>query len=320
MLKSPQAIFECGVAMRLSSLLLSTIAFVPSLVLAHQHLVAPQPVAGNWFNPSEDGRGWVIENQNDVISVTHFVYDEAGNSTFYLNSGAWDPETQSIESDLYSFRDGQCLGCTYKAPESEVIGTAKLEFSSSTKGTVTYSNGVVIAIEKMAFGAQVTPLHVLQGVWSLFWYEPEQLPDGVSLSSVFFDEIEEDVYIGPPGAGDDHDGSGYVFEDGTTYTGPVIYGTSVFTDLPEESRRIAAIYVDDEYRIFMPSSHNVELLDSYYAMIEGEAVLGRACSGPIEPAGAHIPAKESCAGVLSGVRAYTYSEARKLFGSKTGAE
>lgn len=240
---------------------------------------ANQPVAGNWFNPSEDGRGWIIEKQNDVISVTHFVYDEDGNSTFYINAGLWNSSSNSVESELYSFGAGQCIGCIYRAPSVEVIGIAKVEFSSSTRGKVRYPDGTTIEIQKMAYGYE-SPLHVLQSAWATSWY-------GVTAGfhhAMFFDRIDR------------------------TSTTPMVVGSKVFE---QHGKVVVGGYTNGVYIVIVDAS--TSFYDYYYALIDGETLHGVACTArKTSPA----PSISSCKGVLFGSRTHTYSEALRLFGGK----
>lgn len=143
------------------------------------------PEDGLWWNPSESGRGWAIEVQDNVIAVTHYVYDSAGRATFYTSAGPWDGI--GVTAPLVLSRDGQCVGCGYVPPVNTSPGNVRFTFTSATVGTVTYPNGVAIPIRRMAFGYLETTQALMGGWTSSYGSSGAYLGEPLVLNQVYSD-------------------------------------------------------------------------------------------------------------------------------------
>lgn len=95
---------------------------------------APYPETGSWYNPQQSGSGLNLEIQNGVLVGYYYGYDADGKPDWQLFHGKlmrsekegvqWDFETH-----LLHFKDGNCLGCDYKAPDEPVVGAdLRIEF------------------------------------------------------------------------------------------------------------------------------------------------------------------------------------------------
>ena len=92
-------------------LIVAVVLFVASSVAS-----AFTPSSGFWYNPSESGRGFNIEIQNNVMAVASYVYDQHGNPIWYTSDGIYDEATQTFTGTFDTAVGGQCLGCSYVRP------------------------------------------------------------------------------------------------------------------------------------------------------------------------------------------------------------
>lgn len=94
---------------------------------------APYPETGSWYNPDQSGSGLVLEIQNGVLAGSYYGYDINGLPEWYLVNGPMVRSEQAgmqweLETNLQSFKDGNCIGCEYMPPTGPEVGAAiKLE-------------------------------------------------------------------------------------------------------------------------------------------------------------------------------------------------
>jgi hypothetical protein len=132
-----------------------------------QNYVKP-PVDGLWWNPTESGRGWAFETQDDVIVVTHYTYRADGSSTFYTTAGVWNGTGGFLPGGLSASEGGQCVGCPYIRPVSTDLGAMRFEFTSTLTGRAIYPNGTIIPIEKYDYVYSSARAY-LKGDWASTW-------------------------------------------------------------------------------------------------------------------------------------------------------
>jgi hypothetical protein len=127
---------------------------------------AHTPSSGLWYNPSESGRGFNIEIQNNVMAVASYVYDQHGNPIWYTSAGIYDEATQTFTGTFDSDVGGQCLGCSYVRPvlTSGAGGPMQIVFTSYETGTV-FFNGGSTPIQHFNFGYAGKDGY-LQGEWA----------------------------------------------------------------------------------------------------------------------------------------------------------
>jgi hypothetical protein len=111
------------------------------LLCVSSTIFAFTPAPGLWWNPNESGRGYAIDVQNNAIVVTVFIYDSAGNPTFYQAAGIYNESLRSFSAQLGEFHGGQCFGCAYSRPTGVAVGTLSIVFSSPENGTLYYPGG-----------------------------------------------------------------------------------------------------------------------------------------------------------------------------------
>ncbi len=126
------------------------------------------PPDGIWWNPAESGRGWTFETQNATTAVLHFQFAPNSRPTFYTSVGTWNGVTRTMIAPLLEPSSGQCVGCPYIPPTLVDLGTMRFVFTSSTRGTAIYPNGVSIPIEKFDF-IYADPKAYLKGEWASTW-------------------------------------------------------------------------------------------------------------------------------------------------------
>ncbi len=127
------------------------------------------PESGLWWNPNEPGRGYTIELQNDSMFVAFYGYQPDGSrSAFYTSFGRFDSRSSQMRAPFYSAKDGQCFGCSHRAPELTELGEAHFSFSSPTQGTIRLPGNLQVAIQRMPLvgDSQHSPLAML-GVWTI---------------------------------------------------------------------------------------------------------------------------------------------------------
>lgn len=142
-------------------------AYLSLLVLAFGSANAAIPEKGIWWNPSESGRGYGIDVQDDLLFVTYYGFDESGKSTFFTSLGILDSTNSTwVDADWVGFSGGQCWGCTYSRPVANTKGSARFKFDTPLTGTITLSNGGTIPIERQS-AAGFNPAKALLGTWQM---------------------------------------------------------------------------------------------------------------------------------------------------------
>lgn len=100
-------------------------------------------ITGLWYNAAEPGWGANFVQQYDVIFVTMFVYDAAGNPTWYVASDC-AVSGSGCSGALYKTAAGQPPTTTWNGPiTSAAVGTVTLSFFDLNSGSMNYAiNGV----------------------------------------------------------------------------------------------------------------------------------------------------------------------------------
>jgi hypothetical protein len=122
------------------------------------------PEAGWWWSPSESGRGFNLETQNNLLFFASFAYDSSGNA-IWLTAGGPMTSDRDFAADLTSFRNGQCFGCPYRAPTPTPAGRMTLRFTSSQTAVLTI-NGTAINIRRFDFWENETAPDAMLGEFS----------------------------------------------------------------------------------------------------------------------------------------------------------
>jgi hypothetical protein len=113
---------------------------------------ANQPESGWWWNPAEDGRGFFIEWQNGSVDIAGYMYDEQGNSVWYL--GVYEtPNIRAINGSWWSYANGQSMMATYKPATriSDNVAPVTVTFSGPDTALMTLPNGRTTQLQRHRF-------------------------------------------------------------------------------------------------------------------------------------------------------------------------
>jgi hypothetical protein len=144
--------------------------FMPTQVTT----VTTTPATGYWWNPSQGGRGFNIEQRGNNLFMATFLYNQSGSATWYgLGPGPISNGTYS--GLLTTYAGGQTLTGSYKpAGVVATAGNFSVTFSSATQGTITWPGGT-LPIQRYDFGpggsAATQPAGTPQAGW---WWAPTQ--------------------------------------------------------------------------------------------------------------------------------------------------
>ncbi|MBK9497373.1 MAG: hypothetical protein IPO08_23195 [Xanthomonadales bacterium] len=237
------------------------------------------PVTGYWWNPQESGRGWNIDTQNDLVVVTHFVFDTNRKPTFLQGVGAFNINTGVVEADTFAFDNGQCIGCSYTNPTATLVGRVRFEFTTSTTGRVIYPNGVTVNMFYMDYGSPTLNQKML-GMWATTW---------VGVTGANFTQMP------------------FYSATTTNSNGELAAGLTVLTNAGRQAvtQFVAGIYI----ALFDASTSYYDL---YYYVADGTTYRGLACTFPKTGT---APSVSACTGASYGFMAYSNQTARSLFPS-----
>jgi hypothetical protein len=82
-------------------------AFLPNGLTAPPQ--ANLPESGWWWNPQESGRGFFLEWQAGSVDLAGYMYDQAGNPTWYITVIP-TPNPLAISGNWWTFAGGQSMG------------------------------------------------------------------------------------------------------------------------------------------------------------------------------------------------------------------
>jgi hypothetical protein len=102
------------------------------------------PQNGWWWNPDESGRGFFMEWQCATLDMAGYMYDDQGNSVWYLAWGeATSPGAYSFVGKWWRYANGQTLTGAWKPNQriDDNVAPVTVQFDSSTTATMTLPNG-----------------------------------------------------------------------------------------------------------------------------------------------------------------------------------
>jgi hypothetical protein len=109
------------------------------------------PQAGWWWNADEAGRGYFIEAQNNAIFVSFYMYNDAGQATWYVASGHMVSPTL-FSGALQEYAGGSALEASFRAPDANAArGPVSLQFSGSGTAILTLPTGAQVPLTRFAF-------------------------------------------------------------------------------------------------------------------------------------------------------------------------
>ncbi|MCG6967185.1 MAG: hypothetical protein LJE59_11800 [Chromatiaceae bacterium] len=109
-----------------------------------------------WWNPALNGMGFNVGQQGDTVSVAWYLYDSSENPTFLIFFGPLVNDV--VEGSLWrSYGPQPGIGYDPDNVTSEVVGTARLSFSSGNAAVFSYDydgRSGTINLQRFSFGAQ----------------------------------------------------------------------------------------------------------------------------------------------------------------------
>ncbi len=117
--------------------------------------VAGQPENGWWWNEAEAGRGFFMEWQGGNLDIAGYMYDDAGNSVWYLTTGpiGGTATARTFSGNWWSFGGGQALTGPWKPNTrlSDNVAPVTIQFNGPDKATMTLPNGRVANLYRHRF-------------------------------------------------------------------------------------------------------------------------------------------------------------------------
>jgi hypothetical protein len=113
-----------------------------------------QPESGWWWNEEESGRGFFMEWQAGTLDIAGYMYDDAGNSVWYLTVDSMKGATgQSFTQNWWSYGNGQTLTGAWKPNTrlSTTVAPVTIEFSAPDTALMTLPNGRTTALKRHRF-------------------------------------------------------------------------------------------------------------------------------------------------------------------------
>jgi hypothetical protein len=120
-----------------------------------QPAVAGQPENGWWWNEQEAGRGFFMEWQGGTLDIAGYLYDDAGNSVWYLTEGliGGTAASRTFSGNWWSYADGQTLTGAWK-PNRQVssnVAPVTITFSGPDTAIMTLPNGRTTSLKRHRF-------------------------------------------------------------------------------------------------------------------------------------------------------------------------
>lgn len=106
---------------------------------------------GWWWSDKEGGRGYFIEVQGNQAFVGSFMYDTAGEPTWYVSSANLSAPDK-LSGSLQEYAGGQTLVGGYKsaAPKANA-GNMNFSFTAADAATMTLPNGKAVQLSRFGF-------------------------------------------------------------------------------------------------------------------------------------------------------------------------
>jgi len=117
--------------------------------------VTGQPENGWWWDEKEAGRGFYMEWQGGNLDIAGYMYDDAGNSVWYLTTGpiGGTATARTFSGNWWSFGGGQALTGPWKPNTrlSDNVAPVTIQFNGPDKATMTLPNGRIANLYRHRF-------------------------------------------------------------------------------------------------------------------------------------------------------------------------
>ena len=129
---------------------------------------AVSPLTGLWWNANESGWGASITQQSDKIFVAMYVYDVAGNATWYTMFCTIS--NTSCNGDLLRNKGGASPTAPWNGSgiSAPIVGTMTLQFTGNDAAMMSYTLDGLSAVKQItrfAFGPLPPVVPGLAGTW-----------------------------------------------------------------------------------------------------------------------------------------------------------
>ncbi len=128
------------------------------------------PQTGAWVineeANGEPGRGFQIEVQNDILVLSFSGYEAAGDSAFWVATGAFQPGSNEITADLGEYQGGMAFGDPMQnAVYHGSRGQVTIRFTGPINGVICLPDEACKAISAFNFGYDFASASALMGRW-----------------------------------------------------------------------------------------------------------------------------------------------------------
>ena len=117
--------------------------------------VAGQPESGWWWNEQESGRGFFMEWQNGWLDIAGYMYDDNGDSIWYLTVGqiGGTASARSFNGNWWSYTGGQTLTGAWRqnARTNSNVAPVTITFSGPDTALMTLPNGRTTSLKRHRF-------------------------------------------------------------------------------------------------------------------------------------------------------------------------
>jgi hypothetical protein len=113
------------------------------------------PESGWWWNEAESGRGFFMEWQGDTLDIAGYMYDDNGNSVWYLTVGdiGGTPAARTFSGNWWSYTGGQTLTGAWRqnTRSNANVAPMTITFSAPDTALMTLPNGRTTNLKRHRF-------------------------------------------------------------------------------------------------------------------------------------------------------------------------
>ena len=117
--------------------------------------VAGVPQSGWWWNENESGRGFFMEWQGNTLDIAGYMYDDNGNSVWYLTVGeiGGTASARSFNGTWWSYTGGQTLTGAWRqnTRSNSNVAPMTITFSGTETALMTLPNGRTTNLRRHRF-------------------------------------------------------------------------------------------------------------------------------------------------------------------------
>lgn len=244
------------------------------------------PLGGSWYNPEQNGSGFLFDFQDDILVGYYFGYDEEGEPTWFIFSGKLQ-ESNDVNYiwflDTYAdvFQGGNAINQDYVSPTVDDSSlNIRLEFSSLKYARFSFDGGEYQNITPIIFGsggevAFEETEHFfpdINGLWTFVF--KRNYPDVLVQQHNYYSEL---FYIDKPLT--------ELLDDGTKQ---LIYSVSKFFPYPPfESPILGSLVCENPFQADSTDRKVICYLTNFPSSILGNQYSGEMMIIPLDDFGAY---------------------------------